>query len=928
MAFLVIVFIAVALGVLLMLMNRLEKIEREVAELRRRVASEASAPEPSRVAARPPAPAPPPLPRPILHDAVAPEPAPIPVVPPPKVPTPWPAPWGTFSPTEPAPAAHAVPPEHSPERSFEQLIGGIWLQNAGAVLLLLGVFFLILWGYTTGRFGAGVLVAAGVMLGLVLAWRGDSLSKRVPAFGHALIGVGLGAAYISLYLGHFALAVLNPTATIVLLALTSMAGLFVGRHYRVPSISALGVFGAFIPQVAAVLTASPGFLESPPLLFLYLAAVDVVVFALAARSGWSGLALQALVLTDFTWVFAVGSRPWGWPITLGLAGLFVGLGLAPVPRLVREDKPLGSFDAGVILFAPYAFVIAAWPFLAHAERYTVGLLLLVLAAIEAGAATFVHRKRGECDLSRILTTAAVVFLTAGIERLLGSTLTPLGWTVEGIALVAAGVYAASLWMRTLGYGASVLGALAGFLPLMAQGSHEAALPLDAGLPGSLFTAVSIRSLVLVLGLFVGARILERERARLGPDEGRVLPGAWMLAAQFFLLCWLGAHASRLTGIYLPGSGIPGLPSIGNLEAPPDPRRAVLWFSIAALAWSLQAGLSLAHGIVRRSPPRRMAAYGVAILAGVVFLGALGSSSAWKPWEGVFFHLAGQFQVATLLAWALGSTLLERGRARLDAWERGIPAAFPIAANLLFWMWIGVEAGHFSELLAPLVGGHAGTLTLSVIALAWALHALALVAFGQRPQQGSKRILGYGIALAAAFAIFASYGAGLLAPPEVLARGSLFDVRLEFQLAALLIGLFGATMLARSRAALAPREREAPEVLTFVVNALFLLWSAAASQHVTAAYGFARAERVSAVLTSAAWVVQALLLFLVGWRSRASFVRWMGLGLFGLTLAKVALFDLASVDVFWRFLIAIGLGAVMLGISYVYQRSRVGGKEGE
>ncbi len=46
----------------------------------------------------------------------------------------------------------------------EELIGSVWLQNIGAVLLLLGVFFLILWGYTTGRFGPGALVVAGVAL--------------------------------------------------------------------------------------------------------------------------------------------------------------------------------------------------------------------------------------------------------------------------------------------------------------------------------------------------------------------------------------------------------------------------------------------------------------------------------------------------------------------------------------------------------------------------------------------------------------------------------------------------------------------------------------------------------------------------------------------------------------------------------------------
>jgi uncharacterized membrane protein len=134
-----------------------------------------------------------------------------------------------------------------------------------------------------------------------------------------------------------------------------------------------------------------------------------------------------------------------------------------------------------------------------------------------------------------------------------------------------------------------------------------------------------------------------------------------------------------------------------------------------------------------------------------------------------------------------------------------------------------------------------------------------------------------------------------------------------------------TLLARARERLLPPERRAPEVLTCAFNLLLMCWTAQQASLYARIFGTVEARRFAAVATSGAWVLQAATLFVVGWRARSPFLRWLGLGLFGVTLAKVALFDLAFVDVFWRFLVAIGFGAVLLAISYVYQRSRLGGR---
>jgi uncharacterized membrane protein len=84
-------------------------------------------------------------------------------------------------------------------------------------------------------------------------------------------------------------------------------------------------------------------------------------------------------------------------------------------------------------------------------------------------------------------------------------------------------------------------------------------------------------------------------------------------------------------------------------------------------------------------------------------------------------------------------------------------------------------------------------------------------------------------------------------------------------------------------------------------------------------GANRTRTLSAVFTSAGWMIQAVALLTIGWTRRTGFMRWLGLGLFGLTVIKFLLLDLQQVDVFWRFLTAILVGVALLAVSYLYQR---------
>ena len=61
------------------------------------------------------------------------------------------------------------------------------------------------------------------------------------------------------------------------------------------------------------------------------------------------------------------------------------------------------------------------------------------------------------------------------------------------------------------------------------------------------------------------------------------------------------------------------------------------------------------------------------------------------------------------------------------------------------------------------------------------------------------------------------------------------------------------------------------------------------------------------------------LMIVGFRRRAPFLRWLSLGLLAITVGKVFLYDLSALQRVYRILSFIGLGVLLLAISFAYQK---------
>ena len=71
--------------------------------------------------------------------------------------------------------------------------------------------------------------------------------------------------------------------------------------------------------------------------------------------------------------------------------------------------------------------------------------------------------------------------------------------------------------------------------------------------------------------------------------------------------------------------------------------------------------------------------------------------------------------------------------------------------------------------------------------------------------------------------------------------------------------------------------------------------------------------------SALWMAYGAMLMVIGFRRRSAFVRWQALVLIAFTIGKVFLYDVSELDRGYRIVSFIVLGALLLAISFVYQR---------
>ncbi|MCH5583621.1 DUF2339 domain-containing protein [Shimazuella sp. AN120528] len=189
---------------------------------------------------------------------------------------------------------------------WELLIGGKWLNWIGAVALFLGTAFFMKYAFDNDWINEFTRVAIGAVFGFILLFMGGRFAKRgLKIFSQGLVGAAIAVLYTSVFAAYHFYELVPQLVAIILMLLVTALSFWQAIYYQSLPIAIIGWFGAYATPFLF-----PGGGTTLGLMG-YLAFVTVGISALVWRKrSWSilyYLSFIATYLIFFGWSIASNS---------------------------------------------------------------------------------------------------------------------------------------------------------------------------------------------------------------------------------------------------------------------------------------------------------------------------------------------------------------------------------------------------------------------------------------------------------------------------------------------------------------------------------------------------------------------------------------------------------------------------------------------
>lgn len=844
-----------------------------------------------------------------------------------------PPPVVTTAPAPPPPATPVSAPA-SPRRRLDvgellerwDLLGARGLAVAGGAVTALGIGLLFVLAAEQGWMGPVARVGAGAAASIAVFSTGLVAHRRYGQLvaGLAAVGAGIAGAYATLAAATALYGLVPDAAALVLAAAIAAAAVTVSLAWGSELVAALGLVGA---ALAPALQAVDAQITADAVAFAVVVLAATAIVSVSRR--WELLlgVLAAVVGAEAVWLVAVESPsrdPWTLAVLAATAGVTLASACAwQVTGLERAVSRLGSTlllaDVGFVLLASLA-LLGAGP-----DR---GVALAVAAGVLA--LCWLLLRRVQPDFALVLAAGALALGAVAVAGLLSGDGLTIAWAAEAAALswLAGRLRDARLQLAGLAYAGLAIGHLL-----------FVTAPLDALFEPGSGASMAIPTLAAALGA-AAAGLFAPRSYRAGGEVGVL---AFLDEVRRVLL----AHRPRIVEALLSASAMVAVVAFGVAAVAID-------FEAGHVALSAVAGLAAVAGTVvaaRRASPG---------LAAVALAGsfAIVAESTLFDLVGVWW-LGGDWGAASLLVAAV--QLLAAGVLLRVCWSTREPLGLasgaaagvalasalvalgvlaPAEPDLAFRLWFGASVAAVALVYLALsaavfrfprlrnlatvlwsLGIFATLVAESVlvddavlIAVAVAATAAAAAAVGHRARE--PRLW---IAAAAILGLDAVAVATSVTPLERLVTAGASP-------AAGVAAPFAIAVATVVLASTAPRYRRwlfagAAAVALYSVS-LVILDVAMRLSGGAIDTGFERGHTV----VSAVWALTGLGVLVVGVTRGSRELRYTGLALFGFTLAKIFLFDLAELSSVARAVSFVAVGGLLLVGGFLVQR--LGEREGE
>ena len=816
---------------------------------------------------------------------------------------------------EPASVPPPRPPRIEPGELLARfdLLGARGLAVAGGAVTALGITLLFALAAERGWIGPEERVAAGAVVSALVFTTGLILHRRYGqiAAGLAAVGAGIAGGYATLAAAT-ALYHLVPDAAALAVA-AGIAGLAVAVSLAWDSelVAVLGLVGA---ALAPALEALGGEIGAPAVAFgvVVLAATGVV--AVARRWELLLAVVTAVVGAQTAWLVAV-EAPKGDAATLAVVAALalVALTAACAWQVTGRERALSRL-AGPMVLADVGFVlVSSQALLAAGTDRGLGL---AFAAIALGIAWLVLRG-AQSDLALVAGAGALALGAVAVGNLVSGDGLTLAWAAESalLSLLAYRFGDLRLQAAALAY----LGLATGHLLAVTE-------PI-----GELFQT-SVDASVAVPTISVAAA---------ATAAGLLAPHAYRETGEVGVLAFLASlrdaalvRRPRLVEALLAGAAALGVVAFGVLAVSLDADAGHLALSVVA-AVVATTGTVVAPG---RNARGLAAASLLASLVVVAEAGRYDVDELAAGWAGasLLAAAAGLFASAVLLRvrWTTPARLgLVSGAALVIAFVASFGASDLLVPDGRERVWWTLGAGLLA-LVHLSVAGWAlretrlrnlattlwslGLLALLVAELALtdgaSPFALAVAATGATLAVVSRRLREQRLWIAALVLVTADIlgVVGGLTPPEHLLTANPHP---GSGIVALVAVAAATAVLGRTARANRGWLLAGAAGLALYAASLLVLELAIRVSGASLETDFERGHTV----VSAVWGLTGLTLLVAGVARRSSRLRSAGLALFGLTLAKIFLFDLAELSSVARAASFVAVGGLLLAGGALVQR---------
>ncbi|MFL5952635.1 MAG: DUF2339 domain-containing protein [Gaiellaceae bacterium] len=841
--------------------DRLQRMEQELYELRRLARAEEQAEEPVwSMFEREPA-----------HVA---EPVAVPVATEPPVPAP---------PATPP----AAPPPAEPREPFDftVLLGARALAWTGGVVMLLGIVFFFVLAVERGWIGAGVRVALGAAASALALGAAVWLRRRFGETYASLssAGVGIAGFYATLLAATVLYDLVPSPVALAAAAAIAAVGAALAVWWDSETLASLGLLGAMLAPLAIAI--QDGELSSAGTAFA--AVVLAAATFVTVRRDWPVLHVAAVVVTAPQVIgLVVDHRPHATAVAAAF-WLIYGAGavwfalrtrLTYLPAtLLMFSAAIGGYSAGLLY-----------------DGTAQGVLLLVVAGTYAAGSLALFRR--DRDTSSLLWAIALTLAAIGAASLASGPTLTIVWAAEAAILA---------WLaRRIAEPRFQLASLAWLALAFVHGLAYDAPPsklfvenTDAwtGIPSAVSLAAACA--LVALCTFEWEPRAEGMFARLFSDLLAAQPG----------LRRVGYVLAGASALYAGSLGVVELPSTWD------------WGHVAVAAlWSLVA-------VVLVFTPYRVAAFGVGAASAILVLGYdlhfIGEIE--RSWAFAIVAAA-LLAVAVVHEWRSDGSLDPASAAALMLSVGLATAAVgellddkPRGAGLL-----ALAAGYGAIGVAMLARRRNFASALGIAALALAVPATIILL------DGTWLVLAWA-AVSAALALLARYEDRLVhGATAYLGLAFAHMLVFEAQPKDLFVaqnhpgsGVPAVLLVLAAAAVLAWQSERLRTSLAWICGALGLYAATLAILEVSEDLGgsvhtaFQRGHTAVSFL----WGVVGLALLVVGLKRGRRHLQFGGFALFGLSLAKLFVYDLSFLSSIARAFSFLAVGALLVVGGFFYQR---------